>query len=212
MQFPSIFRRSKARHRVEPSNPSTCSPLKSDTRIFDDGDGLHHTHTNLFELSAARSGVSRAFSADVEAGDVIATLHERYCAALDSSCALGNTEWGSPLVSDASTSLSDSLGNEATQGDAQPISRFSSEPRRLEDVIGPLVPDLRSDLADLSVKRVPEILQLFAPSEYHANAAVRAHAVPPALARREHHTLAIDSALPVIGNAVTHPDNGVSTR
>ncbi|MET5115300.1 TagK domain-containing protein, partial [Burkholderia pseudomallei] len=43
---------------------------------------------------------------------------------------------------------------------------------------------------------VPEVLRLFAPAEYHAATARRPAGLPPALARREHQSLAIDSPLP----------------
>lgn len=41
---------------------------------------------------------------------------------------------------------------------------------------------------------VPEILRLFAPPEFHAEAAHGAAALPP-LTRREHHALSVDSPL-----------------
>jgi hypothetical protein len=74
------------------------------------------------------------------------------------------------------------------------IEALLSGARVLKDVFGPLGEGEMPGLAD--TEPVPEILRLFAPAEYHAAASRRPTALPPALARREHHALGIDSPLP----------------
>jgi hypothetical protein len=74
------------------------------------------------------------------------------------------------------------------------IETILSGTRVLEDVFGPL---RNGEAPEPEVEPVPEILRLFAPPEYGAAASRGMPALPPALARREHHSLSIDSPLPV---------------
>lgn len=135
--------------------------------------------------------------------DVIQTLHEQYCRALDDPQAslAGNwtAQWATPLAGDPSMDRHEhhsrrqepSAGRELT--DMGSIEALLSGARVLKDVFGPLGEGDMSGLAD--AEPVPEILRLFAPAEYHAAVSRRPTALPPALARREHHSLGIDSPM-----------------
>lgn len=84
-----------------------------------------------------------------------------------------------------------SAGRDST--DMGSIEALLSGARVLKDVFGPLGDGDMAGLAD--VEPAPEILRIFAPAEYHAAASRRPTALPPALARREHHALGIDSPM-----------------
>ncbi|SPB15129.1 hypothetical protein NOV72_02358 [Caballeronia novacaledonica] len=84
------------------------------------------------------------------------------------------------------------LGWQAPKASSQyeSIEALLSGQRTLEDAFGQMTPGHD----DLEVDSVPEVLRLFAPVEYHAAEARRTAALPPALNRREHHVLSVDSA------------------
>nr|WP_244173303.1 TagK domain-containing protein [Caballeronia temeraria] len=86
------------------------------------------------------------------------------------------------------------------------ISGLFAEPQRLEEAIGLLGPQDELGRDDMNVGAAPEILALFAPPEYQADAALRRRFVPSGLARREHHALAIDSPLPEFNASLFHLD------
>ena len=75
------------------------------------------------------------------------------------------------------------------------IEVLLSGAHRLEHFFGPLENE-KGEMTHPDVEPVPEILHLFAPPEYHAAAARRPPSLPPALTRREHHVLTVDSPLP----------------
>ncbi|WP_454825562.1 TagK domain-containing protein [Paraburkholderia xenovorans] len=147
---------------------------------------------------ASESGEPRQESDGVEQGavDLIEVLHEQYRRALDDPHASLAVGWeGQPVFS---TGVQPASHDEASAA-AQPphvgsIEAFLSGARFVEDVFGPLAADHEADFA--AAEPVPEVLALFAPEEYLAAAARRARVLPPALARREHHTLGLDSPLP----------------
>jgi hypothetical protein len=131
--------------------------------------------------------------------ELLGVLHADYCEALGSSGKASIGAWEN--AEDPHVRVSEDLPPEPELGAGEKnmvsISELLSEPQRLEDAIGPLIAD--PWLADASsLPPVPEILQLFAPAEYHTGAARRRSAAPPVLARREHHALAIDSPLPAL--------------
>jgi hypothetical protein len=76
------------------------------------------------------------------------------------------------------------------------IEALLSGHRTLEDAFG----QMTLGLDEVEVDAVPEVLRLFAPTEYQASEAQRTSALPPALNRREHHILSVDSAF----SAPTH--------
>ncbi|ORC51214.1 hypothetical protein B2G74_00060 [Burkholderia sp. A27] len=154
------------------------------------------------------------------AQDLIQTLHEQYCRALDDPQAslAGNwaAQWATPVAGDPSMDAhedhprrQESSGREST--DVGSIEALLSGTRVLKDVFGPLVGgDSEGDMSGLGwltdSEPVPEILRLFAPAEYHAAASRRPAALPPALARREHHSLGIDSPMSPI-SPIPAPDS-----
>lgn len=203
MRLLSIFKRHKVQPRVEPHGIPAPQQPKEPAAAFEFEDGVAQTSIDLYELFDSRVGATPQsvpkVSPDIDADGLISALHNRYCQALGSSLPPDNGLWASALTSASHESFSGHPEHETKQAGGQAISGLFSDVHKLEHAIGLLTPECMQDLAALSVARAPEILQLFAPPEYHANAALRADNVPPALARREHHTLAIDSPLPAFG-------------
>ncbi|PCE30616.1 hypothetical protein BZL54_19805 [Burkholderia ubonensis subsp. mesacidophila] len=128
------------------------------------------------------------------ARDLMHSLYEQYCGALENPQASLSAGWAAQMTT-ARRPLPD-LGGDAREGvDAtDSIAGLLSGARVLDDAFGPLTPGDGPDPA--VTEPVPEILRLFAPAEFHAGAARRAASLPPALTRQEHQTLAIDSPLP----------------
>jgi hypothetical protein len=133
--------------------------------------------------------------------DVMQALHEQYWRALDDPHASLADEWagqsaaGSVLKGVPSVESPDARQEQhAGPADTGSIETILLGARVLEDVFGPL---RKGEVPEPEVEPVPEILRLFAPPEYRAAAARRMPALAPALARREHHALSIDSPVPV---------------
>ncbi|AOK63966.1 type VI secretion protein [Burkholderia ubonensis] len=128
------------------------------------------------------------------ARDLMHSLYEQYCGALENPQASLSAGWAAQMTA-AHRPLPD-LRADAREGvDAtDSIAGLLSGARVLDDAFGPLTPGDGPDPA--ATEPVPEILRLFAPAEYHATAARRQGGLPPALTRQEHQTLAIDSPLP----------------
>jgi hypothetical protein len=141
----------------------------------------------------------------VDPDDLITVFQRRYFEVLMSPHGTDfGFDHGLPMSNDAGASHADVQPGADGNGDLQ-ISGLLSGPQRLEDAIGRLESGTNfPDEFGMSVPAVPEILQLFAPPEYQVGAAARRHTVPPLLARREHHALAIDSPLPAFGVATCH--------
>jgi len=160
--------------------------------ISDDGVVRHEPRSD----GAAMSGVH----------DLIQTLHEQYCRALhDPQASLAGSwaaQWASPVAGGSPIDTHEGhRRHEPAAGrpsmDKGSIEALLSGARVLKDVFGPLGEGEMPGLAGLAdVESVPEILRLFAPAEYHAAASRRPTALPPALARREHHVFGIDSPMP----------------
>ncbi|KVO36031.1 TagK domain-containing protein [Burkholderia ubonensis] len=130
----------------------------------------------------------------IPARDLMHSLYEQYCGALENPQASLSAGWAAQMTA-AHRPLPD-LRADAREGvDAtDSIAGLLSGARVLDDAFGPLTPGDGPDPA--ATEPVPEILRLFAPAEYHATAARRQGGLPPALTRQEHQTLAIDSPLP----------------
>jgi hypothetical protein len=120
------------------------------------------------------------------ANDVIDSLYNQYCRALDDPLASFSSDWS------ASASI-----EQASLNDPEPISTKHAESieavlsgrRDIEDVFGLLTKE--NSPPAVIVEPIPEILRLFAPPEFK----VQASRLPSALARREHHASGIDSPL-----------------
>ncbi|KVP95617.1 hypothetical protein WJ95_02370 [Burkholderia ubonensis] len=113
----------------------------------------------------------------VPARDLMHSLYEQYCGALENPQASLSAGWAAQMTAAH-----------------RPLPDLRADARVLDDAFGPLTPGDGPDPA--ATEPVPEILRLFAPAEYHATAARRQGGLPPALTRQEHQTLAIDSPLP----------------
>ncbi|WP_404990170.1 TagK domain-containing protein [Caballeronia sp. LZ065] len=137
-------------------------------------------------------------------------MHTGYYEALHPAGSQAGGEWAAAEVSDPGPQedASSECGSVGEGIDTESISAFLGEAQRVEDAFGPLNDSLASGGVDMSIPPTPEILRLFAPAEHsvvhagyahHANpvhAPPRRFTAPPALARREHHALALDSWLP----------------
>jgi hypothetical protein len=140
--------------------------------------------------------VSRT-STRVDVDDLISSLHRQYCQALD------NPLGPAPVAAwESSSEPSDRYVYSGSGSPVDPhlhsagkdsIEALLSGPQLLDHAFGPL---REGDLGSLPESEpVPEILRLFAPPEYLASASRSMATLPPSLARREHHSLGIDSAL-----------------
>ena len=136
-----------------------------------------------------------------QAQDVMQVLHNQYWRALDDPHAsladhwAGQSATGSVLKREPSVESPD-VYHEQHGGPAgtQSIDAILSGTRVLEDVFGPL---RQGEVPEPEPEPVPEILRLFASPEYRAAVSRRIPALAPTLSRREHHSLSIDSPLPV---------------
>lgn len=155
--------------------------------------GLIGSHT------AVEQGEVSQRSTRVDADDLISSLHRQYCQALDNP--LGpeaGVGWESPPESSGRYERDDSalpVDPHLHSASQDSIEVLLSGAQLLDHAFGSL---RESDLGSLPESEpVPEILRLFAPPEYLASAFRSMAALPPTLARREHHSLGIDSPLPL---------------
>jgi hypothetical protein len=129
-------------------------------------------------------------------------LYAKYCQALDDPQVAVESDWAAPGVAPNSPDgeLADrrrSLpGNRHEPGAGMElIEVLLFGTHSIEHAFGPLD---RGDAGDvIATDRAPEILTLFAPPEFRAAATPRSAPRPPALARREHHSMSVDSAISV---------------
>ncbi|WP_250481976.1 MULTISPECIES: TagK domain-containing protein [unclassified Caballeronia] len=169
--------------------------------LFDeDANVPGHTSAPAFARAPASS------SLHPESDELVQTLHAHYCAALGSSYFMVSGSWESSLVTAPPVATPAMSHDDAVARADMSISGLFAEPQRLEEAIGPLGPGDELGREDMNMAAAPEILALFAPPEYQLDDALRRRFVPPALARREHHTLAIDSPLPEFNAGSLHLD------
>lgn len=157
------------------------SPVDGYSRSEHDGSanvifGLIGTGGNGTHRECVRAGAS----------DVIGSLYEQYCRALDDPQTSFSGHWIAPATT-GHASLSEL--NSVSHEHAESIEAVLSGVRGIEDVFGKLARENSPPAA--VVEPVPEILRLFAPPEFKA----RASRLPSALVRREHHASGIDSPL-----------------
>ncbi|WP_260434939.1 TagK domain-containing protein [Burkholderia sp. Bp8992] len=134
-----------------------------------------------------RASVDTSDNADV----LIDTLHAQYWRALAGPHASAIAEWVSVAAATepaTRTTALDSPDCPDANHDRDPIEALLFGNRTLDDVFERL-DEHAGPLPD--GEPVPEILHLFAPPDFRATAAQH----PPALTRREHHALTIDSPL-----------------
>jgi hypothetical protein len=142
--------------------------------------------------------VSRTSGRD-DTDDLISSLHRQYCQALANPLGpVAGTDWESSSESSGRYVRGESAlppDPHLRDGSQDSIEALLSGAQLLDHAFGPL---RESDLGSLpETEPVPEILRLFAPPEYLASAFRSMSALPPTLARRDHHSLGIDSPLPM---------------
>lgn len=157
----------------------------------------------IFGLIGARpaleEGATSQTSARVDGDDLISSLHRQYCQALDNPFGpVPAADWESPAEPSGRYVRSESglpVDPRLHQAGHDSIEGLLSGAQLLDHAFGPL---RESDLGSLPESEpVPAILRLFAPPEYLASAVRSMATLPPVLARREHHSLSIDSPLPM---------------
>lgn len=130
--------------------------------------------------------------------NLVETLHAQYWRALTDPHTALSGSWGEQPDAHATPVASvmpdshDLCPTPTAAAASGSIEVMLSGERNLEDAFGQL--DTGCTFG-LEIEPVPEVLRLFAPPEFHAAEARRAPALPPALTRREHHALSVDSPL-----------------
>ncbi len=135
--------------------------------------------------------------------DVIDALYAQYCLALDDPHAAVASNWVAQSVPPEGRHGAAAQGHDSVRA-TESIETLLSGTQLMEHAFGPLGLGEAREL--IASEPVPEILRLFAPGEYQAAASRRPSTLPPALARREHHSVSIDSAMPA-PQAVSHQDD-----
>ncbi|MFM0738156.1 TagK domain-containing protein [Paraburkholderia xenovorans] len=142
-------------------------------------------------------------SARIEHDDLLAALSDQYYQALESPHFLPEAEWvGSPSRVARETGSCESAGHRSGSDGSASIHALLSDIELLEEAFGPLRQERAADLVEHDA--APEILKLFAPPAYRVSAGRHRGAVPPFVARRDHHTLAIDSPLGALDSHSHH--------
>jgi hypothetical protein len=145
------------------------------------------TNSNvIFGLIGTVGNACHRESAKPGTNDVIGSLYDQYCRALDDPQASFSGDWSAPAaIEHASLSDPRHVSTELTES----IEAVLSGRRDIEDVFGLLTKE--NSPPAVIVEPVPEILRLFAPPEFKE----RSSRLPSALVRREHHASGIDSPL-----------------
>lgn len=173
--------------------PDVDCPDLPDNEVADhprsNDDVLSKLGIGSMDIASARAPVANADSTD----SLVETLHAQYWRALTDPHASVTAEWVPLTEEQAPHALApDSQVVPDVRGECDSIDALLSGNHTLENMFERLDQHAEHILDD---EPVPEILRLFAPPEFHATAARRGPALPPALTRREHHALSVDSPL-----------------
>lgn len=199
---PKAFTAGHALARTGTGMPQTDSdPLAmfDEAQLEEDQRGSAAIFGLLGSRPVLEDGATSRTSARVDGEDLIASLHRQYCQALDNPFGPAPAaDWESPAEPSGRYVRSESglpVDPHLYHAGHDSIEALLSGAQLLDHAFGPL---RESDLGSLPESEpVPEILRLFAPPEYLASAFRSMATLPPALARREHHSLGIDSPLPM---------------
>lgn len=230
MRISSIFRRhNPAQARSEPTkskvanswNPSRPRAMESlFERMADDdyamGQGAKEDLRGsdavfgLIGTSASIDATQAQYTLDGTASDMddlMKSLYGQYCRALDDPNGSLGGDWTAQAMPPGGygadpTSLTDYAHKPASSFES--IETFLNGAYKMEHAFGPMGTDEAREL--VATEPLPEILRLFAPAEYTASVQRRPSALPPALARREHHAPGIDSPLSVPDSTTFHND------
>lgn len=147
----------------------------------------HEANSNvIFGLIGTVGKASHREPAKAGVPDVIGSLYDQYCRALDDPQAAFSGEWSAPVAIEHA-SLSEPKPELIEH--AESIEVVLSGRRDIEDVFGILTKE--NSPPAVVIDPVPEILRLFAPPEFKG----KTSRLPSALVRREHHAAGIDSPL-----------------
>ena len=184
------------KERIEPSGLASADEYSA----LDEAIGLGSLLREGDALRSIPSDRASAF-ADAARGDIIGALAASYFRALENPRDQPPDNWDqSHIQLDQPAAEPETQASEQSATTAGSISDLLGEAGSLEEAFGSL--DEFKDVIAAPAE-VPEILAVFAPADYHARVAKRAGQTAPELARREHHTLAIDSPMQhTIGVAV----------
>ncbi|QGZ64088.1 TagK domain-containing protein [Paraburkholderia acidisoli] len=145
-----------------------------------------HAGDKVFEPANERDSPAQ------DVGSLLGALYVHYCKALETPYELPSGTWTTPGSGNAAELRRDAMADSAWDREAGgAITGMFPDIENLEDAFG-LRFGARGDV--VQSEGIPEILRLFAPRDYEMSARP-VKALPPALTRREHHTLAIDSPL-----------------
>ena len=140
----------------------------------------------------------------VDANNLLGALYTRYCKALDAPQSLMSDTWSPSALHVQAGLRTEDIGAQAWDREAGgAISGIFPDIESVDQAFGVLKEHSHSEVAPRDA--IPEILRLFAPPEYKAEAR-HATKLPPALTRREHHMLAIDSPLADLNGSSNEQD------
>jgi hypothetical protein len=171
------------------NEPKIAVPARIATRPAVDEYPRQNQETNsnvIFGLIGSVGNASHREPVMAGANDVIGSLYDQYCRALDDPQASFSGDCSAPAAIEHA-SLSDPRPVSIEL--AESIETVLSGRRDIEDVFGILTKENSPPAA--IVEPIPEILRLFAPPEFKG----RTSGLPSALVRREHHASGIDSPL-----------------
>ncbi|CAB3772148.1 hypothetical protein GQ57_32480 [Burkholderia sp. MSh2] len=163
-----------------------------------DGDVLEQLGIGFRDSTSAHVSPSghAPHTAPASADALIDTLHAQYWRTLNDPNAAISPEWAPAAEeTEAPVARPDSSAPRHTSGsggESDSIEALLFGDRTLNDEFEQL--DGHAEPA-FDIVPIPEVLRLFAPPEFQAAAARRGPALPPALTRREHHALTVDSPL-----------------
>ncbi|WP_207002496.1 TagK domain-containing protein [Trinickia mobilis] len=159
----------------------------------EDSRGSEAILASISSPPVAGSGKPATRPSGIDADDLIDTLHDQYLRALDDPHASFAEDPTARVPSVDEPSLSSAVALADSASRVQSIEALLSRALVMEDAFGPLGDDGAPDPA--AAEPIPEILRLFAPAKYQSAASRRPAASLPALTRREHHSVDIDSPL-----------------
>ncbi|KWF82336.1 hypothetical protein WL93_23485 [Burkholderia diffusa] len=174
------------------SSPDGVSPILD---LIGD-DGLHGRLASATNRGGESTDAVIPMGSGEHERDIIGVLHAQYWRALaDPETSLADacaTQTDGPSQPPATLDMPGERHADTDHDASDSIEVLLSGERSLED----LFDRLDGGEPEFGEEPVPEILRLFAPPEFHAATAQRPLAQPPALTRREHHILSMDSPLP----------------
>ena len=174
--------------QVEGNGYAAGENLRGSNAVF----GLIGTHASVDNMAPSRD--QDGGPSDVD--DIIGALYRQYCRVLDDpQASLTGDQFTQPMPvgDDRASLMRPAEASWKPRDPGESIETFLTGAQKVEHAFGPLGYGEAPGLA--AMEPVPDILRLFAPAEYAAATRRRPPALPPALARREHHSLGIDSPL-----------------